>query len=159
MFFLEIIYTNIKKTGLKRSLGMGKKVMIFLVLAAMLLGTVAMSAGAAGSQPYQVGYAKVDINPYWHAWMEWSRNENNSAIPDAGTYPYQDFYEPYDLLPLPMAGYGGNESRLSRPKLMEIARSTRSMAPRSRCPIRSFSRRLSNVRICSRRMMESLARP
>ena len=98
---------------------MGKKAMIFLLLAAMLLGTVAMSAGAAGSQPYQVGYAKVDINPYWHAWMEWSRNENNSAIPDAGTYPYQDFYEPYDLLPLPMAGYGGNESRLSRPKLMD----------------------------------------
>ena len=97
---------------------MGKKVIIFALLAALLLGTVALSAGAS-AQPYQVGYAKVDINPYWHAWMEWSKNENNSAIPNAGTYPYQDFYEPYDLLPLPMAGYGSNESRLSRPKLMD----------------------------------------
>ena len=98
---------------------MGKKVTIVILLAAMLLGAVAMSAGAATEQPYQVGYAKVDINPYWHAWMAWSKAENNSAIPNAGTYPYQDFYEPYDLLPLPMAGYGTNESRLSRPKLMD----------------------------------------
>ena len=64
---------------------MGKKAVIFILLAAMLLGTAAMSAGAATEQPYQVGYAKVDINPYWHAWMEWSKNENNSAIPNAGT--------------------------------------------------------------------------
>ena len=97
---------------------MGKKVIIFVLLAALLLGTVALSAGAS-AQPYQVGYAKVDINPYWHAWMDWSKAQNNSNIPNAGTYPYQDFYEPYDLLPLPMAGYGSNESRLSRPKLMD----------------------------------------
>ena len=68
---------------------MGKKVTIVILLAAMLLGAVAMSAGAATEQPYQVGYAKVDINPYWHAWMAWSKAENNSAIPNAGTYPYR----------------------------------------------------------------------
>ena len=72
-----------------------KKFVIFALLGALLLGTVAMSAGAATEKPYEVGYAKVDINPYWHAWMEWSRAEQASTgttIPNAGTYPYQNFY-------------------------------------------------------------------
>ena len=98
---------------------MGKKILVFLLTAVLILGGLSIPAAAQTPQSYEVGYAKVDINPYWYAWMEWSKNENNAAIPNAGTYPYQDFYEPYDLLPLPMAGYGSNESRLSRPKLMD----------------------------------------
>ena len=100
---------------------MGKKCVIFLLLAALMLLPVAVSADAQ-AQGYEVGYAKVDINPYWHAWMEWSKDRKDASgnpIPNAGTYPYQDFYEPYDMLPLPMSGYGTNESRLSRPKLMD----------------------------------------
>lgn len=101
---------------------MGKKVLIFLMAAILLLSLPAMPAEAATTEGYEVGYAKVDINPYWHAWANWSKNRKDSsgnALPDAGTYPRQDFYDSYDLMPLPMAGYGNNETRLSRPKLMD----------------------------------------
>ena len=95
---------------------MGKKLIVFALLAAFLLGALAVTAGAETTGTYEVGYAKVDINPYWSAWMEWSAGR---SIPNAGTYPYQDFYDSYDIMPLPMAGYGSNESRLARPKLMD----------------------------------------
>lgn len=45
------------------------------------------------------------------------------------------------------------------PKLTDRARSTRSIALLSRRPMRSFRRCLSSVRTCSRRTMESFARP
>lgn len=95
---------------------MGKKLVIFVLTAVLLLGTLALTTGAESAGTYEVGYSKVDINPYWTAWMEWSKGQN---IPNAGTYPYQDFYDRYDIMPLPMAGYGNNDSRLSRPKLMD----------------------------------------
>lgn len=95
---------------------MGKKIVVLILAAALALGALALTAGATEAGGYEVGYAKVDINPYWHAWMEWS--EGKSA-PNAGTYPYQDYYDSYDLMPLPMAGYGNNDTRLSRPKLMD----------------------------------------
>ena len=95
---------------------MGKKLIVFLLTAMLLLGMVGLPAGAESAGQYEVGYAKVDINPYWYAWMEWSKG---NSFTNAGTYPYQDFYEPYDIMPLPMAGYGNNASRLSRPKLMD----------------------------------------
>lgn len=95
---------------------MGKKIVIFMLVTMMALGALPLTAGAASDGAYEVGYAKADINPYWHAWAKWSEGK---SWPNAGTYPYQDFYDSYDLVPLPMAGYGNNESRLSRPKLMD----------------------------------------
>jgi len=95
---------------------MEKKLIVFLLTAVLLIGTLSLTAGAQSAGTYEVGYAKVDINPYWTAWMDWSKGK---SIPNAGTYPYQDFYDAYDIMPLPMAGYGNNETRLSRAKLMD----------------------------------------
>ena len=66
---------------------MKKNVTLWILVAALLAGMLAFSAGAETNQ-YEVGYAKVDINPYWHAWMSWSEGP---GYPNAGTYPYQSF--------------------------------------------------------------------
>ena len=100
---------------------MKKKVLSLLLALSLAVGVLSVTANAAGeSQAYQVGYAKVDINPYWHEWTEWSATTAN-AVPDEmrGVIPYEDFYDEYDIMPMPMAGYGGNEKRLSRPKLVD----------------------------------------
>ena len=95
---------------------MKKKIIVFILAAVMALGALPAVTGAATDNAYEVGYAKVDINPYWYAWVEWSKTK---TYPNAGTYPYQDYYDLYDLMPLPMGGYGNNDTRLSRPKLMD----------------------------------------
>ena len=102
-----------------------KKVLAVLLVICLCVGALSFTASAAGSttaaaEAYEVGYAKVDINPYWHEWVEWS-NASTGNIPDGirGTIPYADFYDEYDMLPLPMGGYGNNAYRLSRAKLMD----------------------------------------
>ena len=98
--------------------------LIVLCLCVGVLSVTAVPAAAAGAakagNAYEVGYAKVDINPYWHEWVEWSKDTTND-IPEGirGTIPYTDYYDEYDMLPLPMGGYGNNAYRLSRPKLMD----------------------------------------
>ena len=96
-----------------------KKFFVCALSAILLLGAGYVPVRAEKAETYEVGYAKVDINPYWHAWQSWSKDKTN--IPQAlrGVMPYTDFYDQYDLMPLPMAGYGNNDTRLSRPKLMD----------------------------------------
>ena len=100
---------------------MKKRVLSLLLVVALAVGALSMSVTAANEsqEAYQVGYAKVDINPYWHKWVEWSSNTSN-GVPAAqrGKIPYT-FYDEYDMMPLPMDGYGNNATRLSRPKLMD----------------------------------------
>ena len=115
----------------KEGNNMMKKVLAFLLVLPLALGTVAMTAAAAATgNQYEVGYAKADINPYWQEWVDWSKNKTitdekmgtvGDPIPGAGQIPtFSDFtYDAYDMMPLPMGGYGNNSTRLSRAKLVD----------------------------------------
>ena len=92
-----------------------KRHLSLLLVIMLLLGGIAVSTTATTGQAYEVGYSKVDINPYWYQWLNWTGNPPAGI---KGVIPY-DFYDEYDLMPLPMGGYGENEYRLSRPKLMD----------------------------------------
>ena len=100
---------------------MKKRAISLLLVVALTVGALSMSVAAANEsqEAYQVGYAKVDINPYWHEWVKWSNAGNGVPTAMRGQIPYADFYDEYDLMPLPMDGYGNNATRLSRPKLMD----------------------------------------
>lgn len=73
---------------------MKKRILAFLVLLTMLVGVVALMVMTAKPQKFDVGYAKVDINPYAD-----------------GTG------EDQELMAIPMAGGGQTTTRLSTGKL------------------------------------------
>lgn len=105
---------------------MTKKILAFLLVLVLAVGTLTLTATATSdSDAYEVGYAKVDINPYWKEWINYSAEKTLNATgepwPNRGQIPeaYQNIYSEYDMLPLPMGGYGNNSTRLSRPKLMD----------------------------------------
>lgn len=88
-----------------------KKMLAFLLVLALAAGLLAMTATATETRDgYQVGYAKVDINPYWNIW-----EATGKKIPTFSDYQYTS----YDIMPLPMAGYGNNYLRLAKPKLVD----------------------------------------
>jgi len=97
---------------------MMKKVlaMIFaLALVLSLLPMAAMQASAASDDvDYRVGYAKVDINPYWSHWKAAGNDIPSTAKTSTGENVTADH-----VMPLPMGGYGGNAHRLSRPELID----------------------------------------
>ena len=93
--------------------------LIALILAVGLLPMAAMQASAASDAvDYRVGYAKVDINPYWSIW-----EATGGKIPtDLKNYSMDQNGNPIGsdhIMPLPMGGYGGNVHRLSRPELID----------------------------------------
>ena len=74
---------------------MKKRIAVLLVLAC-LIGAAMLPVHAAESTYYEVGYAKVDINPY-----DYSTSDPN------------------DLVAIPMAGNGFSERRLSEPSKID----------------------------------------
>ncbi len=75
---------------------MQKKIIAWILLGALLLGFIAMAVSAETPAYYQVGYAKVDINPY-----------------------YDEADHSQGLMPLPLTGNSYEEQRLSLPEKMD----------------------------------------
>ena len=95
---------------------MMKKFLTLLLVCAMALGVLAMTATASntGDIDYRVGYAKVDLNPYWSIWEAAGNQIPQQAVTSGGEAVTSDH-----IMPLPMGGYGGNAHRLSRPELVD----------------------------------------
>ena len=82
------------------------KLLAAICVLAILAGTVGMTVTAEtqATDAFQLGYALVDLNPYWSIY---SGERKPAAMQDG------------DMLPLPMAGYGDNSHRLSGPALYD----------------------------------------
>ena len=99
---------------------MMKKGLALLLVLAMALGTLAITATAENTDAvdYRVGYSKVDLNPYWSIWQATGgtipTELENYAVDQNGNPIGSDH-----MMPLPMGGYGGNTHRLSRPELID----------------------------------------
>ena len=95
---------------------MMKKILAYVLVLTLVLGMLPATAMAVETanttEGYQVGYSKVDINPYWQAYID--ADPENRTLPEG--YGYSNTY---DMLPLPMGGYGTNKYRLSRAKLVD----------------------------------------
>ena len=95
---------------------MMKKVLAFVLILALALGALAVTATASETNEidYRVGYAKVDLNPYWSVWKAAGNEIPSQAETSTGSAVTEDH-----VMPLPMGGYGGNVHRLSRPELVD----------------------------------------
>ena len=95
---------------------MMKKVLAFVLILALALGALAVTATASETNEidYRVGYAKVDLNPYWSVWKAAGNEIPSQAKTSTGSAVTEDH-----VMPLPMGGYGGNVHRLSRPELVD----------------------------------------
>lgn len=93
-----------------------KKTLIYVLIFALALGALAITASAANPDAvdYRVGYGKMDLNPYWSVWEAAGNTIPSQAMTSDGEKVTSDH-----IMPLPMGGYGGNVHRLSRPELVD----------------------------------------
>lgn len=104
---------------------MSKRIIAIICLLAMLLGFIpaaAIVASAEGEGQYQVGYAKLDVNPYIKNSYTGDLGVENTTYSDAATYVGEitmhnpnkdDSTVQVPFVKIPMGGYGSATTRLA----------------------------------------------